>query len=189
MEDKRDYRKRFKALRSAASPEDRAAWSQRICGHLDAFCVSRRLRRLAVFWPMGSEIDLRPLIQKRTEWTFFFPRVATTHPPRLVWGPEPLEPGVFGLMEPVHAQHFTPPVQLVVVPGLVFDDEGYRIGYGGGFYDALLDHLSPEVFTVGAAFDLQRTDRLPTSPQDMPVQALITEAGLTWFRKPVEAEG
>lgn len=184
MEAKVEFRRRFKGLRNTAPAEERQAWSRQICERLSAFCLSRRLRRIAAFWPLGSEIDLRPLVQDHPEWTFFFPRVTSTHPPRLIWGPEPLEPGVFGLMEPVHAQHFTPPVQLLLVPGLVFDDEGFRIGYGGGFYDALLERLSPEIITLGTAFQLQRCPSLPYSPQDLPVQGLMTEAGLTWFRKP-----
>lgn len=186
METKQELRQRFKTLRGEAAPEARQAWSQQICGHLSSFCVSRRIHRIGVFWPLGSEIDLRAFVIGHPDWLFLFPRVASTHPPRLVWGPEPLEPGLFGLMEPVHAQHFLPPVQLLVVPGLVFDDAGYRIGYGGGFYDALLDRLPPDLITLGAAFELQRFPHLPASPQDLPVQGLVTEQGLTWFRKPGE---
>jgi 5-formyltetrahydrofolate cyclo-ligase len=188
METKSELRNRFKKLRNDMAPHDREAASIRICEQLAAFCLSRRIRRIGVFWPLGSEIDLRPFFHGHPEWTHFFPRVASTHPPRLVWGPEPLEPGLFGLMEPVHAQHFTPPVQLLVVPGLVFDEEGYRIGYGGGFYDALLERLSPGIITLGAAFHLQRCRQLPYSPQDLPVQGLMTEQGLTWFHKPGEAD-
>ena len=184
METKLELRARFKRLRNDTTPEDRQAWSSRICEHLTSFCVSRRIRRVGAFWPLGSEIDLRSLVHERPEWIFFFPRVSSTHPPRLIWGPEPLAPGVFGLMEPVHAQHFLPPVQLLVIPGLVFDEDGYRIGYGGGFYDALLERLSPDIITLGAAFQLQRFHHLPCSPQDMPVQGLVTERGLTWFHRP-----
>lgn len=184
MEGKAEIRKRFKALRNGTSAEDRAEWSTRICNHLAAFCTSRRIRRVGVFWPLGSEVDLRPLVHGHPDWTFFFPRVASTHPPRLVWGPEPLEPGVFGLMEPTHAQHFMPPVQLLVVPGLVFDDRGFRIGYGGGFYDALLDRLNPEIITLGAAFQVQRFEHIPEDPLDMPVQGAVTESGLVWFHRP-----
>jgi len=189
METKQELRQRFKTLRGEAAPEARQAWSERVCEQLVLFCLSRRLRRIGVFWPLGSEIDLSPFVRARPDWTFFFPRVASTRPPRLLWGPEPLEPGLFGLLEPVHAQHFLPPVQLLVVPGLVFDDEGYRIGYGGGFYDALLERLSPEIITLGAAFQLQRLHALPYAPQDLPVQGLMTEQGLTWFHKPEENEG
>ena len=188
METKLELRDRFKRLRNAAAAADRQAWSQRICERLTSFCVSRRMRRIGAFWPLGSEIDLRPFVQGHPDWTFFFPRVASTHPPRLIWGPEPLEPGIFGLMEPIHAQHFMPPVQLLLVPGLVFDEEGYRIGYGGGFYDALLERLNADILTLGAAFQLQRCPRLPYSPQDLPVHGLMTEQGLTWFHKPGEED-
>jgi len=189
MEHKSEFRVHFKALRSAAPLEERAAWSENICSRLAAFCLSRRIRRIGAFWPLGSEIDLRPLVQGHPEWIFVFPRVASTSPPRLVWGPEPLEKGLFGLMEPMHAQHFLPPVQLLLVPGLAFDAEGFRLGYGKGFYDAMLERLSEEVITLGVGFALQRVPQLPVSPQDIPVQGLMTEEGLHWFRKPGEEEG
>lgn len=182
MESKPELRKRFKALRDMASAEDRAAWSAQVCERVSAFCVSRRLRRIGAFWPLGSEIDLRPLVQAHPDWTFFFPKVSSTSPPRLVWGPEPLEPGPWGLLEPIHAQHFMPPVQLLLVPGLVFDDEGYRIGYGKGFYDALLDRLPEPIISLGVCFSLQRVERLPIGPMDQPVQAIMTERGISWMR-------
>jgi len=68
------------------------------------------------------------------------------------------------------------------VPGLAFDDGGFRLGYGKGFYDALIDHLDDEIITLAVGFEAQRTLRLPQSPLDQPVQGLITEAGLSWFR-------
>jgi len=181
METKAEFRKHFKALREGASPEDRARWSKQICDHIAAFCVSRRIRHLGVFWPLGSEVDLRPLIQGHPDWTFFFPRISSTHPPRLIWGGEPLEPGLFGLQEPTHAQHFMPPVQLLIVPGLAFDGAGFRLGYGKGFYDAVIGRLKEDVITLGAAFALQTCPRVPIDPRDLPVDGLITEEGLAWF--------
>jgi len=188
METKTEFRAQFKAQRNGAAPELRAAWSENICARIADFCTSRRIRHIGAFWPLGSEIDLRPLVQGHPAWTFVFPRIASTSPPRLVWGPEPLEKGLFGLMEPIHAQHFLPPAQLLLVPGLAFDAEGFRLGYGKGFYDALLGHLPEDVITLGVGFALQQTQHLPISPQDLPVQGLMTEEGLTWFQKPGEEE-
>lgn len=186
MDTKPELRKRYKTLRDALEPTDRAAWSQAVCEHVEKFCVSRRLYRLAVFWPLGSELDLRPLIRKRPDWTFFFPRVASTHPPRLAWGSEPLQEGLWGLMEPVLTQHFLPPVQLVLTPGLLFDDRGFRIGYGKGYYDAMLNRLDEEILTLGVGFKVQRVAHLPEDPSDHPVMGMITEKGLEWFWKPEE---
>lgn len=178
MESKDEFRAHLKARRNALPEADRAIWSAEICRHLDRLCRDRRLTRVGAFWPLGSEVDLRPAVAAHPDWLWFFPRVASTRPPRLVWGTEPLEPGPWGLQEPVLAQHFTPPVQLLLVPGLAFDDQGYRIGYGGGFYDALLDHLAEEVLTVGVGFEAQLHLPLPVEPHDWPVQALISERGL-----------
>jgi 5-formyltetrahydrofolate cyclo-ligase len=93
-----------------------------------------------------------------------------------------LEPGLFGLKEPVVAQHFMPPVHILLVPGLVFDYAGYRIGYGGGFYDALLDRLSDEIITLGVAFSVQCTPAVPVDPLDQPVSGLVTENGIQWTK-------
>jgi 5-formyltetrahydrofolate cyclo-ligase len=156
----------------------RAAWSADIVRHFDRLCQDRRFTRIGAFWPFGSEIDLRPAVAAHPGWLWFFPRVVSTHPPRLAWGTEPLEPGPWGLREPTLAQHFLPPVQLLLVPGLAFDDEGYRIGYGRGFYDALLARLPEDVLTVGVGFEAQMHIPVPLAPHDWPVQALLSERGL-----------
>ncbi len=179
-ESKTELRRRFRALRDGMDPPARAEASAAIRARLDALCVSRRIRRIGAFWPLGSEVDLRPTFAARTGWLWYFPRVASTEPPRLAWGTEPLQPGLWGLMEPVLTQHFTPPVDLLLVPGLAFDLDGYRIGYGKGFYDALLDHLDDRILTLGVGFALQLHPRLPREPRDLPVQGLLTEKGLRW---------
>ena len=181
METKKELRKRFRALRDGLAPEQREAWSRAVCDHVATYATSRRIRRIGAFWPLGSELDLRPLVAGHPDWIFLFPRVSSTEPPRLVWGPEPLEPGPWGLMEPAFAQALLPPVQLLLVPGLAFDEAGYRLGYGKGFYDALMDRLPEDVVTLAVGFACQRCPRLPLSPHDLPVQGLCTEQGLAWF--------
>lgn len=66
---------------------------------------------------------------------------------------------------------------LVVVPGAVFDDRGYRIGYGGGFYDRFLEE-NPGLATMGLAYGFQVVDRVPAQAFDRPVAAVLTPAGL-----------
>ena len=181
MGTKAELRQRFKAVRGALDPQQHAVASEAIHRRLEAFCRSRRISRIAAFWPLGSEVDLRPLVAARPEWLWFFPRVVSTTPPRLAWGTEPLQPGLWGLMEPVLSQHFTPPADLLLVPALALDDDGYRLGYGKGFYDALLDHLDGRMAVLGVVFACQRVPRLPREPQDLPVQGAITEREFTWF--------
>lgn len=182
MPSKKELRQHFLALREGTPETERQQASLVLCETIAGFCRGRRISRLGAFWPYGSEIDLRPLIQRHPEWLFFFPRVSSNKPPRLTWGQEPLEAGRWGLMEPVQAPYGAPPVQLLLVPGLAFDAQGFRLGYGGGFYDTVLSGLQEEVMTLAVGFDCQRCKTLPREPQDLPVRALMTEKGLTWFR-------
>jgi 5-formyltetrahydrofolate cyclo-ligase len=181
METKAELRKRYQARRDASAPEDRAAWSRAVCAHVAAFCAERLIRRVGAFAPFRSEVDLSPLREGHPDLEFFFPRVASLDPPRLAWGPPPLRPGTWGLLEPAATPHLVPPVDLLLVPGLVFAADGHRLGYGKGFYDGTLAALPGAVVTLGVGFELQRCASLPPGPGDRPVQALATEAGLTWF--------
>jgi 5-formyltetrahydrofolate cyclo-ligase len=178
MESKGELRKRFKALRDGLPDERRAAGSERICALLAAFCAERGIARVGAFGRFGSEVDLGAL--DRTALTLFFPRVAGLDPPRLAWGPRPLAPGTWGLLEPVSAPHALPPVELLLVPGLAFAADGHRLGYGKGFYDSVLAALPEGVITLAVGFEVQRCDRLPTGPLDRAVQGLTTEAGIAW---------
>lgn len=183
MDSKPELRKRLRALRGGMAEEEHLQRSKRICDSLEQFCTSRRIHRIAAFWPFNSEVDLRGIYSVRTEWNFYFPKVVSTSPPRLAWGMEPLEPGFSGLMEPRFASHFSPPAQLLLVPGLAFDDRGYRVGYGGGFYDALLEHLEPDVLVMGVGFESQLVDHVPEDPHDIPVDWLCTEKRIRDLRE------
>lgn len=178
METKSEFRAHLTERRDALPGASRAAASAAITQHLEQLCHAHRFTRVGAFWPFGSEVDLRPAVAAHPDWLWFFPRVASTRPPRLIWGTEPLEKGQWGLLEPALAQHFLPPVQLLLVPGLAFDDDGYRIGYGRGFYDALLARLSDDILTVGVGFEAQMHLPVPVEPHDWPVRALLSERGL-----------
>ena len=74
-------------------------------------------------------------------------------------------------------------IELVITPGVLFDEEGYRVGYGAGFYDRFFSQLSPAVPKIAIAFSLQQTDKVPRDEFDIPVDKLITEKGITVFKK------
>jgi 5-formyltetrahydrofolate cyclo-ligase len=67
-------------------------------------------------------------------------------------------------------------VDFVVVPGVAFDGAGRRLGYGGGYYDRLLPLLSPRAPRVAGAFDVQVVDRVPVGPNDIAIDAVVTES-------------
>ncbi len=89
-----------------------------------------------------------------------------------------LFPGKFGLMEPnKDTLRAVDPktIDLVLVPGLVFDKNGYRIGFGAGYYDRFLPKLGPHVPLISLAYELQVVDVVPKETYDVPVHMIITE--------------
>lgn len=97
------------------------------------------------------------------------------------WSPgEPLFAGTFGTVEPAaDAPALTP--HLIFVPLLAFDDRGYRIGYGKGYYDITLGALRAAGHpfqAIGVAFSGQQIDRVPDEDHDVPLNAVVTETGV-----------
>jgi 5-formyltetrahydrofolate cyclo-ligase len=66
-------------------------------------------------------------------------------------------------------------IDWVLVPGVAFDPNGHRVGYGGGYYDRLLPLLQQDAHRISGAFELQLVDRVPTAPHDLTVDAIVTE--------------
>lgn len=88
------------------------------------------------------------------------------------------EAGAYGIREPgrEYLKIVSPTlIDFVVVPGLVFDLKGNRIGFGGGYYDRLLSELSPRATCAGVAFSFQVLESIPQTENDMKVQKIITE--------------
>ncbi|WP_437202802.1 5-formyltetrahydrofolate cyclo-ligase [Planctomicrobium sp. SH664] len=93
-----------------------------------------------------------------------------------------LSPGSFGIPEPLPGIQSNPtrnvaPQQIdaILIPGVAFDRQGNRLGYGRGYYDRLLQQLPPACLRIGLAFDVQLVEDVPVEPHDEPVHLLITE--------------
>lgn len=95
-----------------------------------------------------------------------------------------LRPGYCGIPEP-DPEKLTPvapqDIDAVLLPGSVFDRQGGRLGYGGGFYDRFLADQAPTAQRIGLAFELQVVDRLPLLPHDQPLHCLATEKTFLHF--------
>lgn len=92
-----------------------------------------------------------------------------------------LEVKTFGILEPkeLYIREFNyEKLDLVIVPGIVFGRNGYRIGYGHGYYDRFLKKLGKNVKKIGLSFELQVVDEIPKEEHDVPVDYVITEKGV-----------
>ena len=83
--------------------------------------------------------------------------------------------GKFGILEPIEAMKLAyKNIDLILVPGIVFDKGGHRIGYGLGYYDKFLAKV-PKAIKIGLAFDFQVIDKIPREMHDVPVDLVVTE--------------
>lgn len=138
-----------------------------------------------------SEVETIPLIEHclRMGKQVVVPLVAEKSqllPYRIVSKEHDLAPGAFGILEPVadRCQLVDPrTLQVVLVPGSVFDEHGGRFGYGGGYYDRFLVDMAPQARRIGLAFDLQVVGAIPLAPHDQQLDALVTESRVLDFSR------
>ncbi len=144
---------------------------------------------VAGYWPISTEVDVRPLLARLED------RSVTCALPFMTASDEPLqfrrwrvldtlEPGVFGTSHPgADAPVVTP--EILLVPLLAFDDDGFRLGYGGGYYDRTLAGLRSKgrLETVGVGFSVQWTSRVPRNESDQPLDWVLTEDALTQVKR------
>ncbi len=133
------------------------------------------------YWPIGSEIDIRPLLLTLHEKGHVICLPETPPPGQPLrfhaWRPgDRLEPGRFATWHP-SGPLVTP--NFLLIPLLAFDAQGGRLGYGGGYYDRTVDVL-PQAFRLGCAFAAQEIEAVPSAEHDLKLQALATER---YFRR------
>lgn len=173
--------------RRAALPEgERASLGDRIVGRVLDLPAYERSNVVLAYASFGAELPtdrfLRCVLDDGK--VLVLPRVGrdglVLHEVR---DPEEgLAPGTWGIREPVadHCPLADPgDVDFALIPGVAFDGEGRRLGYGGGFYDRLISVALPAgTPLVAGAFEVQVVDEVPVGPNDMPVNAVVTEEGI-----------
>jgi 5-formyltetrahydrofolate cyclo-ligase len=137
---------------------------------------------ILAYFSFRQEPDLSPLFTSDKTWGF--PRCVGKALSWHVWSSNqslPLQIGAYGIQEPHPDSPTLQPeqVDLILVPSVACDEQGYRLGYGGGFYDRLLSLPNwSNKPTIGIVFDFARLPDLPKDPWDRSLKAVCTEFGL-----------
>ncbi len=133
------------------------------------------------FIPYKSEITTMPLLHalRRQGWRTALPVVIAAKRPLVfrAWSPgEPLAPGVWDIPVPLEDAPEVEP-DVLLVPLLAFDRRGFRLGYGGGFYDRTLEKLRAmkKVLAIGVAYHAQMVEEVPAAIHDAPLDFVMTE--------------
>ncbi len=146
--------------------------------------------RLGFYWPFKGEVDLRDLVRDCLALgaEAALPVVVESGQPLQFWAWHPrmkLRRGIWNIPVPSEPSIVRPTALLV--PLLGFDRAGYRLGYGGGYYDRTLATMNPRPLTIGVGYDLGRLDSIHPQPHDIPMDVIVTESGFTQFRYRGEA--
>jgi 5,10-methenyltetrahydrofolate synthetase len=179
-ETRQQLRNTLLAARRALPGEQVAAWSARMVGHLLRVFPQAPGSRVAFYWPIQNEPDIRAVavIWRKQGAQTLLPVVVAPHAP-LVFHPwtekTPLAPDRYGIPTPTTGPEIIPDV--IIMAMNVFDAAGYRLGYGGGFFDRTLAALKPRPLALGVGFELSRVKNLQPEAHDQPVDWIFTEVG------------
>lgn len=181
---KRATRQTLRARRDALTDEERALASRAIAAAVGALLDDRLAAGdvVALYEAKGTEVDTRAIAEHARS------RGLALAYPRVVAGerilafhavtPDELVPGALGLREP---RADAPAVEVdriraFVIPGLAFDTQGGRTGWGMGHYDATLARATSAILMIGLAFECQLVERVPRDPHDIAMTHIVTEA-------------
>jgi len=193
---RRAERVRLRAERQALSVEVRGTVGVALSGYLRDLLADQfgdmQERVFSAYWPIKGELDLRPLMADLhgTGARVALPLVEVKQAPLVFrrWTPETyMVRGDWNIpVPPPQAEVVTPEVMLAPLVG--WDREGYRLGYGGGYFDRTLAHLSPRPFVIGIGLQAAQLTTIYPQPHDIRLDAIVTEKGLQVMHLPEPAE-
>jgi 5-formyltetrahydrofolate cyclo-ligase len=189
---RRERRASLIAQRQALSQPERQRLQPRIIGLLAERFPELRSGIIGFYWPIRGEIGLHHLIRDLIEAgaSAALPVVVGKKEPLefRVWQPgAPLERGVWNIPIPAARQVVNPTA--VLVPLVGFDEQGYRLGYGGGYYDRTLAASDPKPVAIGVGYEFGRLATIHPQPHDAPMDAIVTEVGARRFERTVAGSG
>lgn len=140
---------------------------------------------LMFYVPINNEVDLLPLAADlmETDRTILFPRMVKDRIVPYVVRDfySDFKPGAFNIPEP-DTKPYKGSIDIIYIPGVVFGKNGYRIGYGRGYYDAFLSSAKVR-YCAGVGFDFQIANQVPFTERDHPMDAVVTEEEIIVFQK------
>lgn len=175
---RRALRREMVARRAALSDAEHDALSADIVAHLQAALPVPRI--VGFCWPIKHEPDVRAIVPR---WAALgsqaaLPVVIDENAPLAfrLWTPDtPLAADRYGIPTPTRGEFVHPDMLLLPLNG--FDGDGYRLGYGGGYFDRTLAAMSPRPLAVGVGFEINRLPTIRPERHDQRLDWLVSEAG------------
>lgn len=145
--------------------------------------IFKQAECILIYVPFNKEVNVIPLIEY--SWAIgkgvLLPKTNTITKemnPYLINSWDETEIGNYKIVEPNIIGRTPFPldkIDLVIMPGVIFDKKGNRLGYGGGYYDRFFNRIPIPPYRIAVAFEMQLIDSLPTSPHDVAMNEVVTE--------------
>ncbi len=169
------FRVEVKKLRNSMKEIERKNESRLVCEKILELSEYKRAKKILSFMNFGSEIEIEILnnmiIESQRE--LFLPRIEKDGELSIVKFDFKFKRGQFGIREPI-GEEYLGALDLIIVPGLAFDREGNRIGYGKGYYDRLFSKYL-NVKKIAPIFEFQLFSEIPTEIHDVKIDIIITK--------------
>ena len=177
---RRQLRAALIARRAALPAAQRRQWSDAISACIESCFPLLAGMTVGFCWPYQGEFDARFAIRHLRERgaTAALPAVVAKAGPlqfRKWWPGAPMTPGAYDIPVPDGTEPVAP--EAVIVPMNGFDEQGYRLGYGGGYFDRTLAAAAPRPVAIGVSFEFARLPTIYPQPHDIAMDFVVTEAG------------
>jgi len=178
---RQQQRQRLTGLRNAVSNPNRKAFDAAMGDGLNSILQSRAAGRLAVYWPLPGEPDLRRWYESDAlqHQSLALPVVVARHQPLKFrrWRPgDALGHDIMNIPCPNDDREVVP--EIIVCPCVGYDEHGFRLGSGGGYYDRTLPDLVPPPLMIGVAYECQKLPDIHPQPYDVPMDFVVTEKSI-----------
>lgn len=179
---RREQRSHLLTLRCTSSQAQRHDWNKAIESALRELLPEAAETVFGLYWPFRAEFAIRPLMRElhKRGGHPALPAVVERNAPLEFrsWYPGvTMQDGAYGIPEPLETNSVTPDV--LIIPLVGFDNDGYRLGYGGGYYDRTISAFRQQPTLIGVGYELSRLDSIQPQPHDIPMDYIVTEAGVT----------
>lgn len=176
MESKHQLRKTLLLQRNAISSNQKQVWDKSLVEQLIVLIKKQNAKTVHTFIPMANEVGILPFINwmltegMKVVCPKSLPKRNLEN--RVLTSLHQLENGMYGTQHPASPQVYSGSYDLIIVPGLAFDRQGYRMGYGAGYYDTFLAQHQ-QAHAVGVGYPFQLFDAVPTEPHDVLLNEIL----------------
>ncbi len=180
---KNELREKLKLIRDSVDSGLAETASQGVWNILKARPEYLKAKGIGAFASIPHEINTYPILEGTLSSgkKLYLPKVTKDMAHfefHLVTDLKNLKPGPFGILEPTSTKAADwNDLELVLAPGLAFDRNGNRLGFGKGFYDRVIPRLKKSCLVVGLGYAFQLVEQVPAGPHDIPVKAVLCETG------------